>query len=46
MSALFSGLFSAILTNSLEALVTALKDAGVDNSGLIVGIDFTRSNEW
>lgn len=31
---------------SADALVSELQDAGVDDAGLIVGIDFTRSNEW
>ncbi|CAN0193713.1 unnamed protein product [Scytosiphon promiscuus] len=31
---------------SLNELVGALKDAGVSRAGLIVGVDFTRSNEW
>ncbi|CAB1098853.1 unnamed protein product [Ectocarpus sp. CCAP 1310/34] len=31
---------------SLEELVEALKGAGVSKAGLIVGVDFTRSNEW
>lgn len=32
--------------SSLDELVGALKDAGVTSAGLIVGVDFTRSNEW
>lgn len=32
--------------HSLDELVGALKDAGVNKAGLIVGVDFTRSNEW
>lgn len=33
-------------TNSVDELVAELKGAGVHSAGLIVGIDFTRSNEW
>ncbi|XP_077253462.1 Ca(2)-dependent phospholipid-binding protein (Copine) family isoform X2 [Tasmannia lanceolata] len=31
---------------SLEQITTALKEAGLESSNLIVGIDFTKSNEW
>ncbi|KAL9267604.1 E3 ubiquitin-protein ligase RGLG5-like protein [Drosera capensis] len=32
--------------NSLEQVTNALRDAGLESSNLIVGIDFTKSNEW
>ncbi|KAI3996690.1 hypothetical protein MKX01_040990 [Papaver californicum] len=32
--------------NSLEEVTTALAQAGLESSNLIVGIDFTKSNEW
>ncbi|GLU11357.1 hypothetical protein SLE2022_281120 [Rubroshorea leprosula] len=32
--------------NSLEEVTVALARAGLESSNLIVGIDFTRSNEW
>ncbi|RZC47222.1 hypothetical protein C5167_040164 [Papaver somniferum] len=32
--------------NSLEEVTTALAHAGLESSNLIVGIDFTKSNEW
>ncbi|PSR89480.1 E3 ubiquitin-protein like [Actinidia chinensis var. chinensis] len=32
--------------NSLEQVTEALKRAGLESSNLIVGIDFTKSNEW
>ncbi|XP_077244384.1 E3 ubiquitin-protein ligase RGLG4-like isoform X2 [Tasmannia lanceolata] len=31
---------------SLEQVTTALREAGLESSNLIVGIDFTKSNEW
>lgn len=32
--------------NSLEQVTEALRKAGLESSNLIVGIDFTKSNEW
>ncbi|XP_057464602.1 E3 ubiquitin-protein ligase RGLG2-like [Actinidia eriantha] len=32
--------------NSLEEVTAALRLAGLESSNLIVGIDFTKSNEW
>eukprot|EP00249_Psilotum_nudum_P001186 c13542_g1_i1 orf=493-1737(-) len=32
--------------NSLEQVTEALRAAGLESSNLIVGIDFTKSNEW
>lgn len=32
--------------SSLEQVTTALRDAGLESSNLIVGVDFTKSNEW
>ncbi|KAM7277800.1 hypothetical protein ACFE04_004934 [Oxalis oulophora] len=32
--------------NSLEQVTEALANAGLESSNLIVGIDFTKSNEW
>ncbi|CAH1412905.1 unnamed protein product [Lactuca virosa] len=32
--------------NSLEQVTQALSSAGLESSNLIVGIDFTKSNEW
>ncbi|KAK2388936.1 E3 ubiquitin-protein ligase RGLG2 [Trifolium repens] len=32
--------------NSLEQVTEALASAGLESSNLIVGIDFTKSNEW
>ncbi|CAL9124827.1 unnamed protein product [Musa acuminata var. zebrina] len=31
---------------SIEQVADALRDAGLESSNLILGIDFTRSNEW
>uniref|UniRef100_A0A5B6ZCT3 Putative E3 ubiquitin-protein ligase RGLG1 n=1 Tax=Davidia involucrata TaxID=16924 RepID=A0A5B6ZCT3_DAVIN len=32
--------------NSLDEVVSALREAGLESSNLILGIDFTKSNEW
>ncbi|GAA0143758.1 calcium-binding protein [Lithospermum erythrorhizon] len=32
--------------SSLEQVTQALREAGLESSNLIVGIDFTKSNEW
>ncbi|XP_047332663.1 E3 ubiquitin-protein ligase RGLG3 isoform X2 [Impatiens glandulifera] len=32
--------------NSLEEVATALRESGLESSNLILGIDFTKSNEW
>ncbi|KAK7350902.1 hypothetical protein VNO77_09944 [Canavalia gladiata] len=32
--------------NSLDQVVSALREAGLESSNLILGIDFTKSNEW
>ncbi|KAI6699887.1 hypothetical protein NL676_014211 [Syzygium grande] len=32
--------------SSLDQVTTALRDAGLESSNLILGIDFTKSNEW
>lgn len=32
--------------NSIEQVTSALRGAGLETSNLIVGIDFTKSNEW
>ncbi|EPS71527.1 hypothetical protein M569_03231, partial [Genlisea aurea] len=31
---------------SLDEVITALREAGLESSNLILGIDFTKSNEW
>ncbi|XP_057853516.1 E3 ubiquitin-protein ligase RGLG3 isoform X2 [Cryptomeria japonica] len=31
---------------TLDQVITALRDNGLESSNLIVGIDFTKSNEW
>lgn len=44
----FSRKFSLIADNyhSLDQVQTALRQAGLESSNLIVGIDYTKSNEW
>jgi len=32
--------------SSVDAVTTALREAGLESSNLILGIDFTKSNEW
>ncbi|XP_028551319.1 E3 ubiquitin-protein ligase RGLG3 isoform X1 [Dendrobium catenatum] len=32
--------------NSLEQVTSALRESGLESSNLILGIDFTKSNEW
>uniref|UniRef100_M4ET12 RING-type E3 ubiquitin transferase n=1 Tax=Brassica campestris TaxID=3711 RepID=M4ET12_BRACM len=32
--------------NSLDQVITSLREAGLESSNLILGIDFTKSNEW
>ncbi|PON69474.1 Copine [Trema orientale] len=32
--------------SSLDEVVSALREAGLESSNLILGIDFTKSNEW
>ncbi|KAI4345068.1 hypothetical protein L6164_012235 [Bauhinia variegata] len=32
--------------SSLDQVVSALREAGLESSNLILGIDFTKSNEW
>ncbi|KAL6853388.1 hypothetical protein ACP4OV_019417 [Aristida adscensionis] len=32
--------------SSVDEVTTALRDAGLESSNLILGIDFTKSNEW
>ncbi|KAF8011825.1 hypothetical protein BT93_I0078 [Corymbia citriodora subsp. variegata] len=32
--------------SSLDEVTTALREAGLESSNLILGIDFTKSNEW
>ncbi|KAA8531094.1 hypothetical protein F0562_005803 [Nyssa sinensis] len=32
--------------NSLDEVISALREAGLESSNLILGIDFTKSNEW
>ncbi|KAK4393749.1 E3 ubiquitin-protein ligase RGLG3 [Sesamum angolense] len=32
--------------NSLDEVIDALREAGLESSNLILGIDFTKSNEW
>ncbi|MCD7469741.1 E3 ubiquitin-protein ligase rglg3 [Datura stramonium] len=31
---------------SLDEVITALREAGLESSNLILGVDFTKSNEW
>ncbi|KAF3787104.1 E3 ubiquitin-protein ligase [Nymphaea thermarum] len=40
--------FSRIADNfsSLDQVISALRDGGLESSNLIIGIDFTKSNEW
>ncbi|XP_049937163.1 E3 ubiquitin-protein ligase RGLG3-like isoform X2 [Nymphaea colorata] len=40
--------FSRIADNfsSLDQVISALRDGGLESSNLILGIDFTKSNEW
>ncbi|KAI3981727.1 hypothetical protein MKX01_027712, partial [Papaver californicum] len=44
----FDRMYSRIADNynSLEEVTEALAQAGLESSNLIVGIDFTKSNEW
>ncbi|GLT25095.1 hypothetical protein SLA2020_002470 [Shorea laevis] len=32
--------------NSLAEVISALREAGLESSNLILGVDFTKSNEW
>ncbi|CAI0428170.1 unnamed protein product [Linum tenue] len=32
--------------NSLNQVISALREAGLESSNLILGVDFTKSNEW
>lgn len=32
--------------SSLDEVISALRDAGLESSNLILGVDFTKSNEW
>ncbi|KAL2614275.1 hypothetical protein AAZX31_08G001500 [Glycine max] len=32
--------------SSLDQVVSALREAGLESSNLIIGIDFTKNNEW
>ncbi|PRQ49457.1 putative transcription factor C2H2 family [Rosa chinensis] len=32
--------------NSLDQVIASLREAGLESSNLILGIDFTKSNEW
>ncbi|KAL8473511.1 hypothetical protein ACS0TY_029688 [Phlomoides rotata] len=32
--------------NSLDEVIDALREAGLESSNIILGIDFTKSNEW
>uniref|UniRef100_K3XED2 Uncharacterized protein n=1 Tax=Setaria italica TaxID=4555 RepID=K3XED2_SETIT len=32
--------------SSVDEVITALREAGLESSNLILGIDFTKSNEW
>ncbi|CAN1288752.1 E3 ubiquitin-protein ligase RGLG3 [Linum perenne] len=39
-------MFIADNYNSLDQVISALREAGLESSNLILGIDFTKSNEW
>ncbi|KAG5245080.1 E3 ubiquitin-protein ligase [Salix suchowensis] len=32
--------------NSLDQVISSLREAGLESSNLILGVDFTKSNEW
>ncbi|XP_057957746.1 E3 ubiquitin-protein ligase RGLG3 isoform X2 [Malania oleifera] len=32
--------------NSLDEVISSLREAGLESSNLILGVDFTKSNEW